>query len=279
TRGLHVRGRMRPNAADDPAIERYSVTTDYFRLLGVPLVAGRLLDAADRAEATPVMLVSAATARQVFGTDSPLGAQVRVGGADGGPWRTVVGVVGDVHHADLTAPPTAALYLPQAQFTDSYLVLVVKSGGVDPQRLLPAIRAAVRDLDPGVPLYQPATMSDLVAKTVAERRFVMRLLAAFAAIAVLLAAVGLYGVVAYGVAQRAREMGIRVALGARRADVLRAVAGSGLAMVAAGMAAGITAAAAMTRFLGGLVFGVSSADPPSFAAAAAVLLLVAVAAH
>jgi len=277
--GFHVRGLMRPNPADDPSAERYEVTPGYFRLLHIPLRAGRLFDERDTAEAPQVMLVSAATARLLWGGASPLGAQVRVGGAEKGRWVTVIGVVGDVHHADLTGSPSPAMYLAQTQYSDGNTVLLVKAAGLAPARLLPTIEAAVHEIDGSVPLFAAAPMEELVRRSVAERRFVSRLLGGFAATALLLAAIGLYGVVAYGVAQRRREVGIRVALGAQRRDVLAALAREGAVMVVVGLGVGLLAALLATHSLGGLVYGVSATDPPSFGGACALLVLVAVAAH
>jgi len=276
--GFHVRGRMRANPAEDPSVERYAVTPGYFGMLGIEVLRGRTFTAADGAKSEPVVVVSAATAAQVWGGADPLGSVVRVGDPNEGPWRRVVGIVGDVHHQDLSGPPTPAFYTPQSQNTDSFLVLAVKSR-TSPEALARPLAAAVRALDRGVPVYALAPMSDLVAGAVAQRVFVTRLLGGFAGIAVLLAALGLYGVVSYGVAQRTREVGVRVALGARPRDVLRLVVGGGVPMVLLGLASGLAAAAATTRFLGGLVFGVSSTDPFSFAAAAALLVMVALLAH
>ncbi len=146
---------------------------------------------------------------------------------------------------------------------------MVKAAAADAATLAAPARAVLRELDASVPVYQVATLPSLVEKAAAERLFVMRLLAGFALVAVLLAAVGLYGVVSYGVAQRTREVGVRVALGAQRRDVLRLVLSSGLSLVGVGVAIGLVAAVAATRFLGALVFGVSPMDPPTFAAAAA----------
>jgi putative ABC transport system permease protein len=278
-RGFHAEGRTKPNPEADPCIERYGVTPEYRRLMSIPLVAGRDLLASDTAAAQPVMLVSQAAARAVFGNDSPLGARVRIGAADRGDWRTIVGVVGDVHHADVAAPVTPAMYVPEEQFTDSFLVALVQSSGADPSVLAGAVRAAIRELDPKVPVTRVAAVPDLVAGAAASPRFVTRLLAAFAAMAVLLAAVGLYGVISYGVTQRTREVGVRMALGARRADVFRLVLSGGATLVCAGVAAGLAAALAATRMLGSLVFGVSAVDPLTFSAAAVVLFAVALLAH
>lgn len=277
--GFHANGRMKPNPVDDPCVQRYGITPEYLSVMDIPVVAGRGFDATDTAAGQQVILISQSTARTVFGPDNPIGAQVRIGTATRGPWRTVVGVVADVHHDDVTEPLAPAMYLPQTQFTESYLTAVVRTATADPASVAPAARAVLRDLDPAVPVYQVATLSSLIDKAGAQQVFVMRLLAGFAIVAVLLAAVGLYGVVAYGVAQRTREVGVRMALGAQRVDVTRLVLSSGLSLVAVGVAAGLAAAFAATRYLRTLVFGVSPFDPPTFAAAAAVLTLVALAAH
>jgi putative ABC transport system permease protein len=278
-RGFHAQGRMKPNTVDDPCIERYGITPDYFRVMDIPLLAGRTFADGDTATSQPVIIISQSAATAVWGTGNPIGAQVRIGDARKGPWRTVVGIVADVHHDDLTAPLVPAFYTPQAQFTDSYLVAVLRTSGMDAAALAPAARDVMRQIDPSVPVYDVATVSALVAKSGAQRLFVMRLLAGFAVVAVLLAAVGLYGVVAYGVSQRTREVGLRIALGAQPSDVLRLVLSGGLALVGAGLAAGLLVSIAATRYLGSLVFGVSPTDPLTFAGAAAILSVAALLAH
>jgi putative ABC transport system permease protein len=163
--------------------------------------------------------------------------------------------------------------------TNSMLVALLKSSNAEPERLVAPAREVFRTLDPSVPLFDIATLPSLVAKSSADRLFVMRLLAAFAGVAVLLAAIGLYGVVSHGVAQRTREVGVRVALGAQASDVRSLVLAGGAKLVAAGVCGGLLAAAVSTRFLGTLVFGVSPIDPLTFGAAAGLLILVALAAH
>ena len=270
---------MKPNPADDPCIELFSITPDYFSVLRIPLVAGRPFTDADTSAAQRVILVSQSTARTIWGDENPLGAQVRIGNAARGRWWTVIGVVGDVRSDDLTAPVLPAMYTPETQFTSAYLTALVKASGEDAAVVAGSVARAVRELDSGVPVYGVATLSSLVDKASAQRLFVTRLLAGFAMVAVLLAAIGLYGVVSYGVSQRTREVGVRVALGAQRHDVLRLILRGGLKLVAIGVVTGLGAAFVSTRYLGALVFGVSPVDPLTFAAAAALLAVVALLAH
>jgi putative ABC transport system permease protein len=278
-RGFHVKGRMKPNTVDDPCLQRYGVTPDYLRVMGIPLRRGRFISPQDTAASQPIVVVTEATAKLVWGNDDPIGSEVRLGGAEKGPWYTVVGVVADVHHEDVTQPVAGAFYNAETQFTDSFLVALVKASNGDPASLAPAVRQVLRELDPSVPVFQVETLPALVEQASAQRLFVMRLLGGFAIVAVLLAAIGLYGVVSYGVSQRTREVGVRVALGAQRRDVMRLILSSGLALVAVGLVLGLAAALAATRFMDALVFGVSPMDPPTFLGAAAVLTAVALAAH
>jgi putative ABC transport system permease protein len=277
--GFHPQGRMQANPADDPCVERYSFSGDYFRVMDIPIIAGRSFTPEDTASARRVILVSSSTARLIWGSASPLGAQVRIGSATSGAWRTIVGVVGDVHHSDLTIPPAPAMYTPETQITSAYLTLVAKARSGDAAALAPDARAVIRALDPIVPVYSVSPMSTLVRRSAGQRVFVMRVLSAFAAAAVLLVAIGLYGLVAYSVAERTREVGVRIALGAQRADVVRMVLSSGLWIVGAGVSAGLLLAAVGVRFLTTLLFGVSPLDPLTMAAAAVLLTLVALAAY
>jgi putative ABC transport system permease protein len=171
------------------------------------------------------------------------------------------------------------MYSPQSQTTDSVLTLVVKAATKRPELLASPIRRIMRELDPAVPIYEVAPMAALVDRAAAQRRFVMRLLVGFGAVALILAAIGLYGVVSYSVAQRRREFGIRIALGARSADVFRVVLSEGVAIVAAGLAVGLLSALVLTRFLRSLLFEVSAGDPATLVGALLVLTLVSLAAH
>ena len=277
--GFHAAGRMKANPADDPCIERFGITPDYFRVLGIPILSGRAFTDADTSSAQRVIRVSQSTAKMIWGEADPMGAQVRIGSAARGSWWTVVGVVGDVRSDDLTAPVLPSMYTPETQITSAYLTAIVKASGDNAAVLAAPVQRALRELDSTVPVYGVATLSSLVDKASAQRLFVMRLLAGFAAVAVLLAAIGLYGVVSYGVAQRTREVGVRVALGAQRGDVLRLVLSGGFKLVAVGLAAGLAAASVSTRYLASLLFGVSPVDPITFAAAVVLLTIVALFAH
>jgi putative ABC transport system permease protein len=279
TWGFHVAGRPGANTAESPSVERYSVTPDYFATMRVPLKAGRLFTAADHAKSEPVLIVSESTANALWPGESPLGHRVRIGSADSGPWRTVVGVAGNVRHVGLDASPTLQMYLPQAQVTDSFIVLTVRARSSAPEALTSQIRAILREMDPAVPVYDVATLEDLVERSTAQRRFVMFLLAGFAGVAVLLAAIGLYGVVADTVSQRTREIGVRVALGANAADILRLVMVAGMKTIGIGLAAGAIAALALARFMQSLLFEVRPEDPRTLGLAAALLCAVALAAH
>ena len=277
--GVPRAGANVPNPVDDPCVERFPITPDSFRVLGIPLLSGRLFTDADTATSPRVLLVSASTAKAVWGAADPIGAQVRIGNSPDAAWRTVVGVVADVRIGDLATPIVPVMYNPESQITSAYLTAIVKSSHDDPAGLAAPVREVLRELNPTVPVYGVGSLSSLVDQASAQRVFVTRLLAVFALVALLLAAIGLYGVVSYGVGQRAREIGVRVALGAQRRDVVRLVLSSGLQLVGIGVAAGLAAAAAATRFLGALIFGVSPIDPPTFAAAALVLTSVALCAH
>jgi putative ABC transport system permease protein len=277
--GFHIEGRMRPNPTEDPSAERYSVTPDYFRVMRIPLKRGRLFTGTDTDSSLPVMLVSETTERTLFNGGESIGRRVRVGGATSGPWRTIVGVVGDVRHVDLVNEATPQMYLPQSQLTDSFLVLTVRSATDDVAALVPSVRDVLRGLDPSVPVYEVAPLDQIVAQSFAGRRFVMMLLGSVAALALLLASVGLYGVVSYAVAKRTREVGLRVALGATPADIQRLILGSGARTVGVGLVAGLACAAVLTHYLRHLLVNVDPLDPTTLAGAALILVAVAALAH
>jgi predicted permease len=275
TWGFHLQGR--PSSPDDPSVERYAVTPDYFSVMRIPLLRGRLLTDADGVATENVMLIGEHTAQTLWPGADPIGQHVRIGG-DTGPWRTIVGIVGDVRHQDLATTPTMQMYLPQSQNTDSFLTLVIRTQG-DPSQLANDGRRAIAAEARDVPVFQVAPLTDLVERSIGPRRFVMLLLELFGGLALLMTAVGVYGVISYTVVERTREIGIRAALGARPADVLRLVIGGGLTVVCSGLAAGVALAFAASRFLESSLYSVSTTDPATFAGVAAVLMIVALAAQ
>ena len=268
TRAFNVDGR--PVTADALQVQRYSVTPEYFSVMRIPLVRGRLIAEADRVGAERVVVVGERTARLVWPDQDPIGQRVRIGSATSRPF-TVVGIVGDVRHYEMAKPPTPQMYLAQRQFTDSFLSVVVRTSA-DPDMLAGDVRRAVWSVAGDVPVYGVATLSALVAKSVGSRRFVMVLLELFGVVALLMTAVGIYGVISYSVSERTREIGVRSALGATGGDIARLVLGSGLATVAAGLAAGCALAVGLTRYLQSSLYGVSPADPLTFAGVVVALL-------
>jgi len=260
--GMHIEDRPSDNPANDPDALRYAVSSDYFRVMGIPLRHGRLFDEHDREGALAVVVINETFARRVWGGVDPLGRRIRMG-EDDSPLRTVVGLVGDVRHAGLDAPPEMQIYLPQAQWVDSDMILVFRAVG-DPGHLAAAVRQAVWAVDPDQPVSYPATMDGVRAVSMARRRFALTLLSAFGGIALVLALVGLYGVLSHSVVQRTREIGVRVALGARPRQVLALVLGDASRLVGAGLLAGTVLAMALTHLLSGLLFGVTPTDPATF---------------
>ncbi|HYY99651.1 MAG TPA: FtsX-like permease family protein, partial [Pyrinomonadaceae bacterium] len=264
---------------DEPELYSRSVGGDYFRVMHIPLRAGRDLTPQDREGAPLVGVVNESFAREYFPNASPVGARVRWVRMEGAPqWITVVGVVGDVKHFGLDQPEASAIYTPYAQSQQAWkrwMFLVVRSDAVDPAALVGAVKARVWSVDSQIPLTKVLTMEEVAATSVAGRRFQTALLGVFALVALALAAVGIYGLISYSVGQRTHEIGVRMALGAGRRDILGLVVRQGLALACAGLAAGLAGSFALTRLLAGIVYGVSPTDPATYAALSLFLLLVA----
>jgi putative ABC transport system permease protein len=260
----------------DSSAFRYAVTGDYFTTMAIPLRDGRLLNAHDVAGGTPVTVVSASLARQYFGTTNPIGQRINIGDA-GQPPYTVVGVAGDVKQTSLDTDRFAAAYIPapQWQFSDRALWLVVKTAG-PAAALAPAVRSAIWSVDRNQPIVRVTTMQDMVNESEADRRFAMTLFEAFAAVALALAAVGLYGMLFAGVSERTREIGVRAALGASRSLIVRDVVREGLTLTALGVVIGIAGALAASNVILALLFDVSPLDAATYAAVVALLFAVAV---
>ena len=261
-------------AGEDGAAMRYAVTPDYFKAMGIPLKRGRLLSAADGLDAPESFLVSESLARGLFGNADPIGQRMRFGPETDGtrPWGTVVGVVGDVKQQSLASANTNAFYVASTQWrwVDGVQSLVVHTSG-DATALAGAVRRAVWSVDRGKPIIRVASMEQLIARTTVERRFASVIYATFGIAALLLAAVGLYGVISGRVAERTREIGIRTALGATHGTIVRGVLGNGLLLTAAGVTLGAGGAWATSRLLETLLYGISRADATTYAGVIALL--------
>jgi predicted permease len=253
-----------------------SVTPGYFDAVGLPLVAGRWLDATEFADEDVVsILINETLARQLFGTEDPLGRMVGPGWVEGG--LRVVGVVGDLAGGDPTRPPPPAFYFPRVANPNRNMSALVRSAG-DPYSLLTAIRRTVATLDPEIPVFGEATLEEIARDRLGTRRFAMSLFGVFAALALVLGAVGIYGVMSVSVSQRNRELGVRLALGATRGSVLRLVLGQGLRVTFPGVLLGLGLSLFAARVLGSLLYEVSPLDPLTYGVVAMTLTLVAVAA-
>ena len=259
-----------------PYPERYVVTPGYLRALGIRLLRGRLFSESDNESAPLVALVSSTAAQRWWPNEDPIGRHVKVPGFDYSPqpWRTVVGVVQDVKQAALDAPATRQIYLPHAQYRIGYLTLVVRTKS-DPLNLAEEVRQQVMKSDLQQAVSNIASMDQVLSDSIASRRFTAALLGTLAVLGLLLASVGVYGVISYGVSQRTREIGIRMALGARQNDVLSLVVGQGMKLLLLGVGAGTFSALVLTPVMSGLLFGVRPSDPVTFAGSAIFLGLVA----
>jgi putative ABC transport system permease protein len=255
-----------------PTMHNFQVSPGYFETMDIRIVRGRAFNDADRVGSEPVAIVSEAAARMFWKGRDPVGERLRLG--PDFPWMTVVGVAGDVLNRRLTEPPQPILYQPLEQSSDLTFALLVRTH-VDTANLGEHIAREVRTVDPELPVHSLRTMSELIGTAVAQRRFLMRLLVAFGTVATGLALLGIYGVMAYSVAQRTREIGIRIAIGARQVDVSRMVLRRGLGLTAAGAIAGIVASLGLTQFVKSQLFGIQPTDPATMALALVVMMGVA----
>jgi putative ABC transport system permease protein len=260
-----------------PYPERYIVTPGYLSAVGIGLVRGRLLTDADNENAPLVVLVSATAAQRWWPDQDPIGRRAKVPGFDESPqpWRTVVGVVKDVKQASLDAPHTMQIYLPHAQYPNGVLTLVVRTQS-DPLNLASEVRQQIAKVDPGQAASDIGSMDQVISNSVASQRFSAALLSSLAGLGLLLASVGIYGVLSYGVSQQTREIGIRMALGALQQDVVSLIVGQGMKLLAIGIGLGVVIALLLTRLMSGLLFGVTAGDPVTFSGV--VLFLAAIAA-
>ncbi len=275
TTSLEIEGTPLP-PGERPEIDFRRASRNYFRAMSIPLAEGREFAQTDDADAPAVAIINGAAARKFYPGQSAVGKRIRTGPGPTQAWTTIVGVVGDIRHVGLNVEPRPEMYIHTLQATPNFPGVMVRTAA-DPATLAGALRHVVRELDSEMPV-QLETMSDVRYRSMAQPRFNAALLGIFAALALVLALVGVYGVLAYTVTQRTQEIGVRMALGAQPGDVVRMVVREGLARTAAGIALGALVAAGVTRWLREMLFGVTPTDPATFIGIAALLAATALAA-
>ncbi len=273
--GVLIKDKPIANPEDAPGAFRYGVTPGYIEALGIPVRRGRTITTQDDEKTEPVVLINELFAARIWPGEDPLGKMVRIGGPKR-PWRTIVGVVGNVRHEGLDEPQRLQLYVPEAQWfdPDSDMVLAIRTNG-DPAAIATAGREAIWSVNRNVRITEVAPMDQVIGASLAQRRFPLMMLGLFAVAALLLAALGLYGVMSYAVSQRIPEIGVRMALGAQPGEVLRLVLRQGMFLVSIGVAAGLAGALALRSLITGLLFQVKASDPATLVSVALLLIGVA----
>ena len=267
---FYIEGRVDWIAEQEPLMERRQVRGDYFKALRIPLVGGRLFTPQDGQGETPLFAIISEDARRRYWPSSdPIGN--RIGFSPTGPWYRIVGVVGYVKHFDLDGDSGPTLYLPSEQRS----MKVAMKTTLDPMSLVNPVRTEVAAMKADLPIYNIRTMEQRLNRSVAAPRFYGYLFGVFSTLALVMAAVGLYGVISYSVSQRTRDIGLRMALGARRGDVFRMVVGKGLTLALVGVVLGVAGALGLTRLMSGILFEISPTDPSIFVGISVVLVLVA----
>ncbi len=272
---LRVEGQPPPPPSEVPKTTTHVVSSDYFRTMGIALIKGRFFTDDDNPSSPGVVVINGALAEKLFAKQDPVGRRIIFEGGEPKPFE-IVGVVDDERVGELDEEAAAVVYHPYLQEPWTKLNLVVRTAG-DPVGIVNAVRGEVRAIDPDLALYSVVTMEQLIAERPSTflRRYPALLMVVFAAIALILAAIGIYGVISYSVNQRTHEIGVRMALGAQRRDVLRLIIGQGLVLILFGVGGGLAAALALTRLMHSLLFGVSATDPLTFIIVTALLALVA----
>jgi putative ABC transport system permease protein len=273
---IQIQDRHLPNP-QVPSVDRYVVSADYFATTKIPLLRGRYFTQADAESPAQVAIISDKTARQIFTTEDPLGRYIQLGGRqDDKPWAEIIGIVGDIHQYGLDTPTTPQAYLLNTQSSFNYATILLVRSSVASSALTPAINEQIWSLDKNTLIFNPVLMDELLSNSLAQRRFTMSLLSGFGVVALVLAAIGIYGVLSCTVAQRTSEIGVRMALGARRYDVGRMVVGEALLITLIAISIGCGVSLLITRALRGLLFQVSPGDPATlFFVAAGVLAIAA----
>ena len=277
-RGLAVEDYPKPDG-EEITVDLYVVTPDYLRAMEIPLRQGRAITAQDTAGSEKIALINKTMAEQLWANQNPIGKRIKFPGNDKNPqpWRTIVGIVNDVSQYALDQKPPMQIYLPHEQFPTSFNSIVVKTEN-NPEAVTAAVRNAILSVDKDQAVYNVVTLSELQADSILLRMFFMLLLIVFASLALVLAVVGIYGVTSYSVTQRTQEIGIRMALGAGAADVLKLILRNGLALAIAGVLIGLVGAFALTRLLAILLYGVQPTDVVTFTAVSVTLMAAALAA-
>jgi putative ABC transport system permease protein len=271
---FEIRGRQKPKPGQEPSARHRAISPDYFKALGIPLLRGRTFTDRDIAKAPMVAIVDQAFVDRHFPTEDPIGQGLDIGNGTEGFYE-IVGVVANVHHESLEASAGPTMYVPFSQDVFDAMWILARTNG-DPASLSAIARQTLREIDPALPAFGMTPLARVVSDSIAQRRFSMLLLLGFAGVALFLAAVGVYGVVAYSVSQRTQEIGVRMAIGARHLDVIRMVVGGGMKLALAGTGIGLAVALALSRAIRTMVFGVTPFDPVSYVVTALVLLVVAV---
>jgi putative ABC transport system permease protein len=264
----------RPGSKKEDRADIRIATPGYFQTMGIPLLRGRNFNEHDTKGSALVAIINEETAKEVFPGEDPIGQFIENYGPKNEKLQ-VAGVVGNIRHLALETAPRSEIYQPLGQGIWPSVFVAVRTAPENSLTLLPAVQEAVWSVNKSVPLGNPRTMNDIIARTLLQKKFTMLLLSIFAGAALLLAAVGLYGVISYSVAQRTRELGIRIALGAQRSDVLRLILRQGMALVTVGVIFGIAASLGLTRLIASLLYGISASDPLTFFLLSTAVVLVA----
>jgi putative ABC transport system permease protein len=267
-----IKGKPKPKPGEEPSANYRAITPDYFTTLGIPVLRGRAFTRQDSATGPKVAIVDEAFVRRHYPGEEALGRRIDIG--NGTDDAEIVGIVGSVNYSGLDALPTPTMYMPVTQDMFSGMWVMAKTSG-DPMALAPTVRQIARELDGKVPTFSAIPLSEVVTESVAQRRFSMLLIMLFGGVALFLSAVGLYGVVAYTVSLRTREIGLRMAIGAMPSDVLKMILGGGMKLAAIGVVLGVASALAMSTLVEKMLFEVEPSDPASYAATAVILMVVA----
>jgi putative ABC transport system permease protein len=278
TSGFYPEGLKAPIPGMAYDANHRQVSTNYLKAMNVPLRQGRYFETRDNAQSVPVAIVNETMARQYWPGENVLGRRFKLGDSeDDTPWMEIVGVVADVRQMGLDEPVKAEMYLPYQQIDNIWYIprdLAIRTNG-DPSNLVGSVRQIIREVDPDQPVSNVATMAELLGTEASQRRMGMIMLAGFAALALLLASLGIYGVLAYFVTQHTNEIGVRQALGATPRNILFLVLRKGMGLTLIGVVIGMAAAFALTRLMSSLLFGVTAADPLTFASVPLLLVMVA----